>query len=874
MPRIIYTCKLFCFCLIFSAETSAQLDSSIQYSLQLYAKNHQWDSINKYLYKFAKRQYNERKLTDVTCKQYLEWIHQLEKNNASRVQIRIAYMNFANVISKHKSEIASLKYLLIAHSLVDDLFCLDKYAWFVENSIANIYNMLDDLEKSQYFHGLTRNALEFSEDYKNLSRTYTNLGTLYHTSGDLHKAMIALYNGLQLANEENYYQGIFSNEIGLVESYLSLDSFKLAQKLLYDANFIIDSTPVNKQVENRYNYNKNQALLYFKLKNYEDAICYFKESFEYFSTNSGDREFAKLCKDFAKMYLVQNNFDECANYLLRGMRALIPSISNLDSLPDSNQLYQENTFTDLFEIGSDYYYSKFQQNKKSSDLKQSIAYLELAVFGYKIIRGAILTDASKLITIGSNRLLVNKAIVRLMELKSYDSLDPYYFLKIRQFFSYSKALLLDSKNNELARIYLFSDKDRSELYKLEENYYELSLQNPETEFESNFILGRQLEIKELERRIFTKYPIQTTTYNYPENYIEYLLVQDSVYILAKLNQKILFQTIGSNQQIHQLLQDINKTISQYQTALDSNSLKQGLSFLLPFDLSILPKQLCIIPDGEIQYVPFDALMLPDSSYLIEHTCISYSFQYGNLDFKNDYTNKSNSIYVLKPEYPEAEIKNILASRGQVSKLYYTNKEVAGIAKLFGEKMNLDTLITLQQLPGKMQAVEIFHFAGHAMLGNNDSYLVLDDKELRISAQQLKNFHMYFRMTVLSACETGLGTWEYGEGIRSLGKSLMEAGSESVVMSLWSVIDESTAKIMNHFYTYLFKSNNKDEALRQAKLDYINEAGFEKVHPYFWAGFVAYGNMEIIISPKSHWYFYLIGIILFILIIYLNKIKQK
>jgi len=99
--------------------------------------------------------------------------------------------------------------------------------------------------------------------------------------------------------------------------------------------------------------------------------------------------------------------------------------------------------------------------------------------------------------------------------------------------------------------------------------------------------------------------------------------------------------------------------------------------------------------------------------------------------------------------------------------------------------------------------------------------------------------------VLSACETGLGKIEQGEGIRSLGRNFMEAGAQATIISLWNVNDKSTALIMTDFYKQLKAGKPKDEALRQAKLNYLQRATQKNSHPYFWAAFIPAGDMSVL-----------------------------
>jgi CHAT domain-containing protein len=82
------------------------------------------------------------------------------------------------------------------------------------------------------------------------------------------------------------------------------------------------------------------------------------------------------------------------------------------------------------------------------------------------------------------------------------------------------------------------------------------------------------------------------------------------------------------------------------------------------------------------------------------------------------------------------------------------------------------------------------------------------------------------LVVLSACETGLGQLEYGQGVLGLQRAFQAAGARAVVASLWKVDDKATAALMERFYTNLWTGKlPKLEALRQAQLSLLNDSGF-------------------------------------------------
>lgn len=96
---------------------------------------------------------------------------------------------------------------------------------------------------------------------------------------------------------------------------------------------------------------------------------------------------------------------------------------------------------------------------------------------------------------------------------------------------------------------------------------------------------------------------------------------------------------------------------------------------------------------------------------------------------------------------------------------------------------------------------------------------------------LYNLQLNADPVVLSACETGIGELRRGEGIVSLARGFTYAGAKSIVTSLWSVADEKTKDIMVAFYQNLKKGLPRGEALRQAKLEYIDGLeGHTSAHP--------------------------------------------
>ncbi|MEM6805242.1 MAG: CHAT domain-containing protein, partial [Bacteroidota bacterium] len=148
---------------------------------------------------------------------------------------------------------------------------------------------------------------------------------------------------------------------------------------------------------------------------------------------------------------------------------------------------------------------------------------------------------------------------------------------------------------------------------------------------------------------------------------------------------------------------------------------------------------------------------------------------------------------------------------------------------------------------------------------------LDDGILH--AYEIYEMELNAELAVLSACETGTGTIKRGEGIISLAHAFKYAGCPNIVMSLWKVDDESTSELMQFFYSHLKAGKEKDEALRQAKLDYIKL--YPSAPPFYWAPFVLVGD-DSPIEFEGFWekYFITVFLILIVLVVSFLLYRNK
>jgi len=141
--------------------------------------------------------------------------------------------------------------------------------------------------------------------------------------------------------------------------------------------------------------------------------------------------------------------------------------------------------------------------------------------------------------------------------------------------------------------------------------------------------------------------------------------------------------------------------------------------------------------------------------------------------------------------------------------------------------------------------------------------------------EIYNQNLNSNLAILTACETGKPSYQPGEGMISLAHAFNYAGSKSILTSLWQIDEQSSAKILDHFYGYLEKGLAKDLALRNAKLDYLKHATGRTLHPQYWAGLILMGDTHPVkLSPSASYYWFLGVGLLLITVLFFVVWKRK
>lgn len=280
--------------------------------------------------------------------------------------------------------------------------------------------------------------------------------------------------------------------------------------------------------------------------------------------------------------------------------------------------------------------------------------------------------------------------------------------------------------------------------------------------------------------------------------------------------------------------------------------------------------LCVIPDGALWELPFQALSGPEGRYLIADHAIAYAPSWHGLVAIRTWADRRRSRATASTSEPPLELDllamanpalgptrpALLPLLGAPVAIPGTEAQARRIVELFQPRSRLyvgaeATEARVRALAGRAR---ILHLATHGVFEPADpmfSGLLLTpgpEDDGYWDAREILQTDLRADLVVLSACESGRGRIRRGEGLWGLAWALFVAGSPAHVLSQWAVADESTAALMTAFYQHLQGKEgaglHKAEALRQAQLELlegrVGPAG-QYTHPFYWAPFVLMGD---------------------------------
>ena len=445
---------------------------------------------------------------------------------------------------------------------------------------------------------------------------------------------------------------------------------------------------------------------------------------------------------------------------------------------------------------------------------------------------------------------------------------------------------------------------RARTLSIREDYNAL-IKRLETEYPNYYQLKYDTKVtglRELQRRLPQGTSLLSFSYG-----------DSTLYTFAIRADDVQWRTTPLDSNFHRSLASVLRSVSQYdyQQASDLSAFRafthdaHGLyqTLLAPWlSEEDKTKQLIIIPDGLLGYLPFDVLLTEEIAptrvdyqslpYLVKQLPVSYEYSATLLTTPAPPSDEVPYAYLgFAPSYPEAplaesrEVRTTLDGKQLgLGQLRHNREEIAFAAQLFRGQTFINEAATEAQFKQYAPQSRVLHLSMHAYANNeNDDFsgliftqpLDTVPEDGFLHANELYNLSLHSELAVLSACETGIGTLAPGEGIMSLGRAFKYAGCPNVTMSLWNADDQSTSQIMQHFFGHLHNGSAKDRALRTAKLDYLEGTRSAQAHPYYWAAFVQVGNSDPLstVGDFSGWWWVAGALVMLALLLWVLRRRR-
>jgi CHAT domain-containing protein len=246
--------------------------------------------------------------------------------------------------------------------------------------------------------------------------------------------------------------------------------------------------------------------------------------------------------------------------------------------------------------------------------------------------------------------------------------------------------------------------------------------------------------------------------------------------------------------------------------------------LRPLEGLIGGRRLMVVPHRALHYIPFHALH-DRKAYVIEHSEVVYA--------------PSAVVLLHCLARPKHALRSALLLGVADEQTPRVADEIKALAPLFPEAMALvNESATVEALNRLSPRADLLHLACHGQFRPDNplfSSLRLGDRWL--TARDAYDLNLNCELVALSACETGINEVAPGDELIGLTRGFFSAGAPSLLLSLWTVDDQTTADLMTGFYRRLLDNQAPASALRSAQLEALER----QPHPFFWSPFMLMGR---------------------------------
>jgi CHAT domain-containing protein len=719
----------------------------------------------------------------------------------------------------------------------------------------------------------------YGENHPEVAAAYNDLGLVYsneHPAKALEYFQLVLNIYTKVYGADHPKISILNTNIGIAYKQLG----KTGDAVLYFENALDGWRKIYPQGH------PNQALVlsylgqtYATMKNQKEALGYFNQALNQYARAYGKKhpDIAALYNQFGLLYTNMGKYDSGLVYIQEALKRNSRNFTQqeIEFNPSIKDYY--NPFVMLYSLqlkAETLELRHFGKTLRFSDLKLAIRSIAACDSIIDLIRHESNNESDK-IALGSQSSEIYETGVRISQSISEMSTRPEYWSELAFYFAEKSksGVLLESIADANARNF---SGIPDELVKQEKELRaELSLQSRlltevRQENEENTIRTKIFDLNQA---------YQSFTISLEKNYPRYFNLKFKTtapkveeikkrlngtsavvsYFIAEKNRKVYIFTITRQKlmvKVRSLPANFDRKIRGFYNSMvydvPETFSKTGFEItkLLMPQVSRKIKKLTIIPIDRLCVMPFESLPYGDKintdgypvKYWLNRFDIGYEFAAALLtEQAKQKANPERNALLLAP-INFSETSGLGALPG-------TEKEINNIKDFFPLKNEVlsgksatETFLKNSQL----SQYRYIHLATHGVVDEETperSRIYLNETSQddgKLFTGEIFGLSFSADLVTLSACETGLGKISKGEGVIGLSRALRYAGADKIVVSFWSVADESTAMLMQDFYRNIANDPNADisTALANAKRKMIEKSPFR--NPFYWAPFALVG----------------------------------
>lgn len=704
----------------------------------------------------------------------------------------------------------------------------------------------------------------------NLSKLYQSLNK--HTS-----VINIVEKGLQLKGLSKQQKSSLNYIKRKSELLLSSNQ----KKLLLENDIIVGNPDMSETEDFQLNY--ETAL---KNGDYEKALSNFNRLKTLKLTQlTSARNKARFNFQEAQLYYLLGKNDRALSRLNNTLAILLPNY-NGNKLPEKSDLYPENTFIDVFDLLAEL----------QTDAEESLKCYSLSFYVAELLTEDNTSQESLILNASVNRNRSEKCISILYQLYNVKN-ETSYFERAFEYAERHKALALKWYNNK--RILLEKNPTdsllikESELLQQQQVLTNRLLNRPINKKGLNIqdslrlqliVLGNDL--KDLQKRINKKYEVEnrpslkqlkTKLSNDKACLVEYFHGKNDIYQFIISPNHFDFKIINLNASRKKAITGFIDYFNDA-SAINNNSSKFSLDAFNLYQLLQVKNvssftNVIIVPDGILNFIPFDAL-LTEATSSTSYTAMPFMVKNHRLAY-----NTSALFYLHNKPYifHNSALGVFPVFEDSNQKLTHSVTEAESIDDEVNAKFLMYNAAKKQEVLEQALNYSILHLSTHANGGSFTIPAHIDFIDAKLYLNELYSLNLNNDLVVLSACETGVGMLQKGEGSMNLARGFKYAGVDNIIFSLWKINDLSTTQLMSSFYRHLSQTESAFRANHKSKLDYLNDSNISNIKksPYYWSAFVYYGDLTV--EKEMNYTKYIIYVIVIIgiglILWFINKRKH-